>query len=91
MMTTIMTGTMVSSASLSPDDSDKDDGNGKVEAIRELLSKPTIDLWKLRELALTEGGLVNGALLAVGRSRSLIREAKLISSFLFPHRIFSLF
>jgi len=34
----------------------------KAEEIRRILSEPVVDLWKLRELALTEGGLVNGAL-----------------------------
>ena len=33
---------------------------GKAEEIYLLLSEPDVDLWKLRELALTEGGLVNG-------------------------------
>jgi len=32
----------------------------KAEEIRRVLSEPVVDLWKLRELALTEGGLVNG-------------------------------
>lgn len=32
----------------------------KAEEIRRLLSDPVVDLWKLREMALTEGGLVNG-------------------------------
>ena len=32
----------------------------KTEEIRRILSEPVVDLWKLRELALTEGGLVNG-------------------------------
>ena len=31
----------------------------KAEEISLLLSEPDVDLWKLRELALTEGGLVN--------------------------------
>ncbi|KAL7538043.1 hypothetical protein ACHAXR_010136 [Thalassiosira sp. AJA248-18] len=34
----------------------------KAEEIRRVLSEPTVDLWKLRELALTEGGLVNDSL-----------------------------
>ena len=34
----------------------------KAEEIRRVLSEPVVDLWKLRELALTEGGLVNGKL-----------------------------
>ena len=32
----------------------------KAEEIELLLSEPEIDLWKLRKLALTPGGLVNG-------------------------------
>ena len=32
----------------------------KAEEIRRILSEPVVDLWKLRELALSEGGLVNG-------------------------------
>lgn len=32
----------------------------KAEEIYLVLSEPDVDLWKLRELALTEGGLVNG-------------------------------
>lgn len=34
----------------------------KAEEIRRILSEPVVDLWKLRELALTEGGLVNDSL-----------------------------
>jgi hypothetical protein len=34
----------------------------KAEEINLVLLQPNVDLWKLRELALTEGGLVNGAL-----------------------------
>jgi hypothetical protein len=34
----------------------------KAEEIRRILSEPVVDLWKLRELSLTEGGLVNGVL-----------------------------
>eukprot|EP00571_Detonula_confervacea_P001830 CAMPEP_0172317252 /NCGR_PEP_ID=MMETSP1058-20130122/31036_1 /TAXON_ID=83371 /ORGANISM="Detonula confervacea, Strain CCMP 353" /LENGTH=47 /DNA_ID= /DNA_START= /DNA_END= /DNA_ORIENTATION= len=33
----------------------------KEEEIRHVLSEPIVDLWKLREQALTEGGLINGA------------------------------
>jgi hypothetical protein len=33
----------------------------KAEQINLVLLQPNVDLWKLRELALTEGGLVNGA------------------------------
>jgi len=32
----------------------------KAEEINLVLLEPDVDLWKLRELALTEGGLVNG-------------------------------
>ena len=32
----------------------------KAEEINLLLLEPEVDLWKLRELALTDGGLVNG-------------------------------
>ena len=32
----------------------------KAEEIRHILSEPTVDLWRLRELAISEGGLVNG-------------------------------
>jgi hypothetical protein len=34
----------------------------KAEQINLVLLQPNVDLWKLREMALTEGGLVNGAL-----------------------------
>ena len=37
--------------------------NNKAEEIRRVLSEPVVDLWKLRELALSEGGLVNGTFL----------------------------
>jgi len=33
----------------------------KAEEIRKTLSEPTINLWKLRDLAISDGGLVNGA------------------------------
>ena len=33
----------------------------KAEEINLVLSEPDVNLWKLRELALSEGGLVNGA------------------------------
>jgi hypothetical protein len=32
----------------------------KAEEIGRILSEPEVDLWKLREFALSEGGLVNG-------------------------------
>jgi hypothetical protein len=32
----------------------------KAEEINLVLLQPDVDLWKLRELALSEGGLVNG-------------------------------
>jgi hypothetical protein len=37
--------------------------SAKAEEIGRVLSEPMVDLWKLRELALTEGGLVNGKIL----------------------------
>ena len=36
---------------------------GKAIEISNVLSEPNVDLWKLRELALSEGGLVNGTFL----------------------------
>lgn len=36
------------------------DLNAKADEINLVLSEPDVNLWKLRELALTEGGLVNG-------------------------------
>jgi len=36
------------------------DMSSKAKEIEQLLSEEQIDLWKLRELALSEGGLVNG-------------------------------
>ena len=36
------------------------DLNAKVEEIQSVLEERNVNLWKLRELALTEGGLVNG-------------------------------
>lgn len=47
--------TMPYSAEVSPDRFSK-----KAEEIDRILSTPDIDLWRLRELALSEGGLVNG-------------------------------
>ena len=32
----------------------------KAKAIRTVLGEPEVDLWKLRSLAISEGGLVNG-------------------------------
>ena len=37
----------------------------KAEEIGLVLSEADVDLWKLRELCLTEGGLVNGAFYGV--------------------------
>jgi hypothetical protein len=34
----------------------------KAEQIHSVLSAPEIDVWQLRELALTKGGLVDGML-----------------------------
>lgn len=36
--------------------------NQKLNEINAILSQPEIDLWALRELCLTEGGLINGKL-----------------------------
>jgi TBC1 domain family member 20 len=36
------------------------DYRAKADEINLVLSEPNVNLWKLRELALTEGGLVNG-------------------------------
>ena len=36
------------------------DMKAKANEIHLVLSEPDVNLWKLRELALTEGGLVNG-------------------------------
>mmetsp|Transcript_15250 Transcript_15250/g.29297 ORF Transcript_15250/g.29297 Transcript_15250/m.29297 type:complete len:843 (+) Transcript_15250:676-3204(+) len=36
--------------------------SAKAEEIRRILSEPVVDLWTLREMALTEGGLVNDSL-----------------------------
>jgi len=33
----------------------------KAAEITQVLAAPKVDLWKLRELSLSEGGLVNGA------------------------------
>jgi len=35
---------------------------GKAQTIAAILDEPYVDLWHLRELALSEGGLVNGTL-----------------------------
>jgi hypothetical protein len=37
--------------------------SAKADEIGRVLSEPMVDLWKLRQLALTEGGLVNGKIL----------------------------
>ena len=37
----------------------------KADEINLLLLSPSVDLWRLRELALSEGGLVNGTLIEV--------------------------
>ena len=36
----------------------------KAEEINLVLLQPSVDLWRLRELALSEGGLVNGTLMS---------------------------
>jgi hypothetical protein len=35
--------------------------NDKIVELQRVLAEPVVDLWRLRELALSEGGLVNGA------------------------------
>jgi hypothetical protein len=37
-----------------------EDSPSKEEEISLVLSEPDVDLWRLRELALSEGGLING-------------------------------
>ena len=44
----------------------------KTQEIRRVLSEPTVDLWRLRELALSDGGLVNGMLCNVCSARCWI-------------------
>jgi hypothetical protein len=44
-----------------------DELKGKAEEIYLVLAEPEVDLWKLRELALTEGGLVNGTKKSQGK------------------------
>lgn len=44
----------------------------KREEILEVLTKPEVDLWKLRELALSEGGLVNGEYSGVSELRHFL-------------------
>jgi hypothetical protein len=39
--------------------------DAKAEEINLILSEPDVDLWKLRALALSEGGLVNGTSIIV--------------------------
>ena len=51
--------------------------SAKAEEIRRVLSEPVVDLWKLRELALTEGGLVNGESIII--LSSLYREPSRLS------------
>jgi hypothetical protein len=51
----------------------------KAEEIELLLSQPDIDLWKLRGLALTPGGLVNGTFLKI-RQKQIILFANTIVS-----------
>lgn len=43
----------------------------KAEEIDRILSTPDVDLWRLRELALSEGGLVNGTYSTVQYSSAL--------------------
>lgn len=42
--------------------SSKNEYAAKIAKIQQVLDEPHVDLWKLRGLALSEGGLVNGAL-----------------------------
>jgi|AntRauTorckE5430_2_1112549.scaffolds.fasta_scaffold01116_6 hypothetical protein len=44
----------------------------KLNEINDILSQPEIDLWALRELCLTEGGLINGKFLPLFYAASLI-------------------
>ena len=48
--------------SLTPPPLPSQDLSNKAEAINLLLLSPNVNLWKLREYALTEGGLVNDSL-----------------------------
>lgn len=45
---------------LSDDDHDHEAYHQKKEQIESLLAEPVVDLWALRALALSEGGLLNG-------------------------------
>ena len=40
--------------------SSKNEYAAKIAKIQQVLDQPNVDLWKLRGLALSEGGLVNG-------------------------------
>ena len=40
----------------------KNEYAAKIAKILQVLDEPNVDLWKLRGLALSEGGLVNGTL-----------------------------
>ncbi len=57
----------------------------KADAIEFLLSQEEIDLWKLREFALTPGGLVNGrfCLVAVGKTKQKTLHLYCVVSLLF--------
>ena len=50
------------------------DAARKVDEILLLLSDPEVDLWKLREFALSPGGLINGAFLFLFFSFQKIQE-----------------
>lgn len=43
-----------------PKSPQREDLHHKAEEINLVLLQPDVDLWKLRELALSDGGLVNG-------------------------------
>ena len=60
MSTTTTTNDNTNTPAYSPINSSM--ANAKAEQICRIFSEPIVDLWKLRELALTEGGLINGAL-----------------------------
>jgi hypothetical protein len=52
--------------------------DAKAEQINLVLSEPDVDLWKLRELALSEGGLVNGMCSRMNTAR-LTLQPRLLS------------
>jgi len=48
--------------------STKNEYAAKIALIQKVLDEPNVDLWKLRGLALSEGGLVNGEFVVAGLS-----------------------